>query len=158
MLQLQLRRFEDDLFLARVILRERLVAIARSAVQRQVNVGVDETGQDELPRAVDDGRARGNRRRRSRPRRGDPSVGDQDDAVGDRRATVAVNQRRAGDGSDAPLCESTNADDRRRDRQTQTNTDRMRRSCVARIGRRSLPLTAKGAVLLPAKYAGRQRA
>ena len=39
--QVDLRRLEHDLVLARLVLRHRLVAIVLPAVERQVNVGVD---------------------------------------------------------------------------------------------------------------------
>ena len=50
-LQLQLRCFEHDLALARMVFRQRLVALVDAAVERQVNVGVDEAGHDVFARS-----------------------------------------------------------------------------------------------------------
>ena len=62
-LQLDLRRLEDELVLAIVVADQRLVALVDTAVERQVDVRVDEAGNDESPRRVDDPRPRRSRRR-----------------------------------------------------------------------------------------------
>ena len=95
--QLQLRRFEDDLALSGVVFGERLVAFADAAVERQVHVGVDQAGHDELAAGIDRRRASRNRNRRSRTGRRDAAAGHHDHAVADRCAAVAVDDRPARD-------------------------------------------------------------
>ena len=125
-LQLQLRRLEDDLLLPRMVLGQRLVAIARAAVERQVDVGVDETGQDKLAGGVDDRSRRPGTGVDDRgPAGGDASVRDDDDAIGDWGAAVAVDEGGAGDRRDAV---ALRRDERAEPthRQIQTITERMR--------------------------------
>ena len=96
--QIDLRRLEDDLVLARLVFRQRLVAIVLAAVERQVDVGVDQAGHDPAAARVDLLRVGGNRHaRRAAPTARDARAVDQDDRVGDRRAAVAVDHRAADD-------------------------------------------------------------
>ena len=95
--EIDLRRLEDDLLLARLILRQRLVAIVLPAVERQVHVGVDHAGNDPSPARVDLPRVGRNPHGASRTDGGDPRAVDHHHRVGDWRAAVAVDHRASDD-------------------------------------------------------------
>ena len=95
--QIDLRRLEDDLVLARLVFRQRLVAIVLAAVERQVDVGVDQAWHDPPAARVDLLRVGGNRHGAARPTARDARAVDQDHGVGERRPAVAVDHRAADD-------------------------------------------------------------
>ena len=95
--QVDLRGLEHDLVLARVVLGERLVAIAHAAVERKMDVRVEEARDHPAPGRVDDGGVTGNADVAARSDGADPVAVDHDDRVGDRGTAVAVDQGGASD-------------------------------------------------------------
>src|SRR4029077_7852724 len=88
--QIDLGGLEDDGVLPWLITNERFVPVVLAAVQRQVDVGVDETGEDPLAPGLDLPGACGHRDPRARADRRDASARDSHDRVPSRRAAVAV--------------------------------------------------------------------
>ena len=98
--QIDLGGLEDDGVLPWLITNERLVPVVLAAVQRQVDVGVDETREDPLAAGVDLPGARGHRDAAARADRGNASAPNQHDRVRGRRAAVAVDDGAAHQGRD----------------------------------------------------------
>jgi hypothetical protein len=88
--EIDLRRLEDNVLLARLVLRERFVSIVLAAVERQMDIGVDQPGQNPLATRVDLPRVGGNRHDAARPDSRDAPAVDQHDAIGQRRPTIAI--------------------------------------------------------------------
>ena len=93
LLELQLRRLERELGVARSIPHDGLAG----PVQREVNVAVDEAWRDEPSRAVDDGRTGRYSRAPAWTDGGDPVPGQHDGPFLQRRSAVAVDNRGADD-------------------------------------------------------------
>src|SRR5262245_50533521 len=99
--QIDLGGLEDDGVLPWLITNERLVPVVLAAVQRQVDVGVDEAREDPLATGLDLSGARGDRDAAARADRRDAPATDQYDRVRDRRAAVAVDDGTAHESRDA---------------------------------------------------------
>src|SRR3954451_3822801 len=95
--QIDLRRLEHDLVLPRLVADERLVAIVLPAVEREMDVGVDEPGHDPPAARVDLLGAGGDRHRAARAHLRDARAFHDQHRIAQRRAAVAVDERRADD-------------------------------------------------------------
>ena len=96
-LELRLCRLDDEIDESVFIAHHRLAVV----VQREVHVGVDETGSRVLSSRVDDPSAFGHLRRRARADGGDALPAHDDRRIGDGLAAIAIDDRRTDDRDEA---------------------------------------------------------